>query len=345
PYGCTEQTLNRFVPTVITQNVLKRLGPDLAEIKAKQTNLNAQELGSHAERAAQWKHWEQSPVFDEDEVVRMVKKGVMRLTSMQLSDGGWGWFSGWGEHSSPHTTATVVHGLQIAMENRVAIVPSVMSRGIDWLARYQDKEAQKIKNHRKDPKVRPWKEHADNIDAFVYRVLADADILNPDMREFLYEDRNRLSVYGKALYGLGLERQGHLEKLKMIMKNIDQYLVLDHENQTAYLNLGNRGYWWHWYGSEIEAHACYLKLLCRTDPHGDKAPRLVKYLLNNRKHATYWNSTRDTAYCIEAFAEYLKASGEETPDMTVFIMIDGKKMKQVRITPENLFTFENSLVL
>ena len=30
---------------------------------------------------------------------------------------------------------------------------------------------------------------------------------------------------------------------------------------------------------------------------GELAPRLVKYLLNNRKHATYWNSTRDTALC------------------------------------------------
>ena len=27
----------------------------------------------------------------------MVKDGVKRLTEMQLSDGGWGWFSGWGE--------------------------------------------------------------------------------------------------------------------------------------------------------------------------------------------------------------------------------------------------------
>ena len=31
-----------------------------------------------------------------------------------------------------------------------------------------------------------------------------------------------------------------------------------------------------------------------------KAAGLAKYLLNNRKHATYWNSTRDTALCVEA---------------------------------------------
>ena len=48
-------------------------------------------------------------------------------------------------------------------------------------------------------------------------------------------------------------------------------------------------------GKLIEADAYYLKLLAKTDPKGERASRLVKYLLNNRKHATYWNSTRDTA--------------------------------------------------
>ena len=79
------------------------------------------------------------------------------------------------------------------------------------------------------------------------------------------------------------------------MRNLKQFVVEDDENETAYLRLPNEGYWWFWYGSEIEANAYYLKLLAKTDPKGSLAPRLVKYLLNNRKNATYWESTRDTA--------------------------------------------------
>ena len=104
-------------------------------------------------------------------------------------------------------------------------------------------------------------------------------------------------------------------------------------------------YWWCWYGSEYEAQAYYLKLLALTDPKSPRAADLVKYLLNNRKHSTYWNSTRDTALCIEAMADYLKASGEDKPDMTVEIHFDGKKLKEERITSENLFSFDNKLVL
>src|SRR5690606_27733813 len=116
-------------------------------------------------------------------------------------------------------------------------------------------------------------------------------------------------------------------------RNISQYVRQDDENQTAWLDLPG-GSWWHWYGSEYEAHAFYLKLLAANDPKGEVAPRLVKYLLNNRKHATYWNSTRDTALVVEAFADYLSATGEAKPTMTVEVVLDGGVKQAVEITPE-----------
>jgi hypothetical protein len=130
----------------------------------------------------------------------------------------------------------------------------------------------------------------------------------------------------------------------MVMRNISQYVQQDNENQTAWLNLPD-GYWWYWYGSEYEAQAYYLKLLARTDPKSAKASGLVKYLLNNRKHATYWNSTRDTALCVEALADYIRASGEDKPDMTVEVLIDGELRKSVAIDADNMFSFDNRLYL
>ncbi len=342
PYGCTEQTLNRFLPTVITQKVLLNMQLNLKDIQAKRTNLNAQEIGDDVERAKRWKRFDRNPVFDEDEVRTMVKDGLERLTSMQVSDGGWGWFSGYGEHSWPHTTAVVVHGLQVAKANDVAIVPGVLERGIEWLKRYQDEQVQWIKNWGKKD-VRQ-KQHADALDALVYMILVDADISNNEMNEFLYRDRVQLPVYAKALYGLALHKQQQADKLKMILENIEQFVVQDDENQTAYLKLPDGG-WWYWYGSDIEANAYYLKLLSKTNPQDARASRLVKYILNNRKHATYWNSTRDTALCIEALADYMKASGEDKPNLTVEVWLDGKKQKEVKVDSSNLFTFDNKFIL
>ena len=41
---------------------------------------------------------------------------------MQCGDSGWGWFSGFGEQSWPHTTAVVVHGLQLAKQHDVGFI-------------------------------------------------------------------------------------------------------------------------------------------------------------------------------------------------------------------------------
>ncbi|MBI3267629.1 MAG: hypothetical protein HYZ53_01300 [Planctomycetes bacterium] len=62
-----------------------------------------------------------NPVFDPDKVKDMVRAGIERLASMQCGDGGWGWFSGYGEHSWAHTTAYVVHGPQLARDSDVKL--------------------------------------------------------------------------------------------------------------------------------------------------------------------------------------------------------------------------------
>ena len=345
PYGCTEQTLNRFLPTVMVQSALKRMGLSLSDVAAKTTNLNAQELGDPAERAKQWKRGKLPVTFDDASLATMVKDGVQDLTNMQLSDGGWGWFSGYGERSYPHTTGVVVRGLLLARANGVAIVPGVVERGIEWLNRYQAEELRKLERGEADKPERPFKRQADNLDAFVYSVLAETDKQSADMRGHLYRDRTHLSVYALAMLGVAFHRQGHAQEVAMLRRNVEQYLKRDDENQTAYLDLPNGGYWWFWYGSETEAHAYYLKLLSRLEPKGQTASRLVKYLLNNRKHASYWNSTRDTALCIEAFCDYLAATGEAEPNARIRVLLDGRQAMDVTVSRENLLTFDNTLVV
>jgi uncharacterized protein YfaS (alpha-2-macroglobulin family) len=348
PYGCTEQTLNRFLPAVITQRTLLKMGLDLKAIQQQRMNLNARKTDNGTVRVTGTQRPQRNPVFDEAELTKIVKTGVNRLTEMQLSDGGWGWFSGSGEQSTPHMTAIVVHGLQIARQNDVALVPGVLQRGVEWLGQHQQEQLRRLANVDDAGNVinknRPAKHDADHIDALVYMVLVDAGLASDEMRDHLYNDRTRLTVYGLAMYGLALHKHKESEKLAMVMRNIGQYVVEDDENQTAYLNLPE-GIWWRWYGSEFEAHAYYLKLLAATEPDSNIAPRLVKYLVNNRRHATYWNSTRDTALVIEALADYIQASGEDKPDLSVEVWLDNQKRREVKVSAENLLTFDDSFVL
>jgi alpha-2-macroglobulin len=344
PYGCTEQTLNRFLPTVLTQRVLEEMQIDLAKLADKRrANLNAQEIGSPTDRKAQWQKFDREAVFDKALVDDMVASGVQRLTDMQMADGGWGWFSGVREYSSPHTTATVVRGLLVARENGVAIVPDVTDRGVAWLLQQQAARLQALKDSETNERE-PIKTSVNDTDALVFHVLTLAGTDDASMNEmlgFLFEKRQSLSVYGKALVAWATLKRGDVEKTDMLRQNMEQFLIQDAENETAFLD--NRASWWYWYGSEIEANAIYLKLLAAQDPNGVTAPRVVKYLLNNRKHATYWKSTRDTALVIEAFADYLRATGELATEMKAEVFLAGKRLGQVEFTAENLFEVNNTI--
>ncbi|GHV21402.1 hypothetical protein AGMMS49959_10460 [Planctomycetales bacterium] len=377
PYGCTEQTLNRFAPLVIAQTALKKIGVNLAAIKDRQTNLNAQELGDGRERAAQGAKRESfnpltgekipfAPVFDEKLVGEMVEYGVKRLTAMQNADGGWGWFSGAGEQSFPHTTAVVLRGLIAARHGGALIPGNLIARGADWLRRYQTAQATALSSYEKwqadgaDKNKPAGKPLADNLDALIFMTLAadaaDAPTVSP-LLAYLIRDRAQLSPYGKALFGLGLyyaaqksapdstTRADLHAELSAVMKNLAQFVVVDDENQTAFLDLGGENAWWCWYGSSIETMATYLQLLALTDAQNPLAPQLAKYLLNNRQHATRWHSTRDTALVVEALTTYLQTSGEMAPEMTVEIALDGKILKTATVKRDNLFTFDNTLSL
>jgi uncharacterized protein YfaS (alpha-2-macroglobulin family) len=216
-----------------------------------------------------------------------------------------------------------------------------LQRGINWLEQYQTRELMKLQNAAE--KKKPFKQHPDNVDALVFHVLVAADRSNADMQRILYEQRGELSTYGKALLAWATHKLGDETQTSMLRRNLEQFLVEDPENETAFLRDGSA--WWYWYGSEIEANAMYLKLLSAVEPQGRVAPRIVKFLLNNRKHATYWNSTRDTALVIEAFADYLRATEELHSDMTAEVWLAGKRLGKVEFTPRNLFSVDNSIVI
>lgn len=343
PYESTDVTLNRFLPTVMTQRVLREMNIDLAKLaNSRRNNLNAQELGDPQERRQRWKQFDSEAVFDAEVVDAMVHSGVQRLTDMQLGDGGWGWFRGPMETSGAHTTAIVVRGLLIAQQNGVAIVPDVLQRGVAWLEQYQALELEKLKRG-EDTEPAERKEFPTNLDALVFHTLVLADRPNAEMQQILFDRREKLSVYGKALLAWATHQLGEVEQTAMLRRNIEQFLIEDPENETAFIK--DESPWWFWYGSEIEANAIYLKLLAAQDPQGVTAPRVVKYLLNNRKHATYWNSTRDTALVVEAFADFMRASGETKQAVQAEVWLGGRRVGQVAFTPENMFEVKNTIEL
>ena len=92
PYGCTEQTMSRFLPAVITAKTLRDLGlkPETAMNKI---------FGGIEQSTAAATHPKGKK--DLSELDAMTKQGLERLYDFQHSDGGWGWWKE-GEQRSLH---------------------------------------------------------------------------------------------------------------------------------------------------------------------------------------------------------------------------------------------------
>ena len=339
PYGCTEQTMSRFLPAVMTRKTLQNMGiklEDVKKIRGRLDEIRRIEKGEHLSI-----YW-MSPIFDEAELDKMITRSVSRIGNMQHGDGGWGWWTR--GDSSSYLTSYVLFALCHAQQCDVKVNENMISRGMNWLKNWEIRRM-------KDPLWRPHANHA-----YVAYVLSlkkikctykpDKNDKRPgDLIERLWIGRDKLNLYGKALLSLALANLGDEARARTVLRNIMQYKQENAETQVAWFRTPQAG-WWYWWNSDIETNAWVLRAIVRLEPKSDVAPRLVKWLLNNRRNGYYWRSTRDTTMCVAAMSDFVVASGEGKPDFTLTLDFDnGTIVKKVKINQDNFFTFNNSLVL
>ncbi len=332
PYGCVEQTLSRFYPTVLVAGTLKKMGLDLETIGNQRRQMHVGDLQNRFGRGSD------SPVFDSAEMDQMVRAGLNRIYGFQQNDGGWGWWRN--DESSPYQTAYVLQGLHAARQAQVNVDGGVYERGLNFLQNAISKELAKPKDEQRIGHIQ--------TQAYLAYVLSLEHRLNQDERKTwlneLYASRGELNNYGRALLALAMHNEQRTDEAQTLLRNVLQFVERDDGNETAWVRTPAQC-WWFWWNNDIETNAWTLKAIVAIDPQNDLAPRLVKWLLNNRRHGYYWRSTRDTALTIAAMVDYMQASGEAAPDYALTVSIDGRPMKEIRVTKENLFTFDNRLVL
>ncbi len=99
PYGCTEQTLSRFVPAVAVRSVARRMGVETRRL---------------------------DPRLDEK-----VAEGLRRIARMQRPDGGWGWWAQ--DESRPDLTAYALVSLRRAQLSGIEVDERLLRRGSERL--------------------------------------------------------------------------------------------------------------------------------------------------------------------------------------------------------------------
>jgi alpha-2-macroglobulin len=345
PYGCVEQTLSRFVPAVLTRRALQQAGGvRLEDLEGARRSLNPQRLAGPDQAPGELdrerlgrehRRFDRNPIYDSKLLEEIIAVGLARLATMQNADGGWGW---WGDDgSSAYMTAHVLAGLLDARDADLPLDGGMLERGRAALRALVESERWRYREKGGDRFV-------SDTDAYALWVMSRFGDRHEELERLLFQRRIHLSPYGKLLLSLAHARLGDASKAKLLLDNVEQLRKADRENETSWIATATTG-WWHWWNDDIETNALYLRALDVIRPGDAVAPQVVKWLLNNRKNGWYWDSTKDTAVVVAAFANHMQVSGERHADYELEILLDGVVKKGVRVTPTNLFSVDADLVL
>ena len=341
PYGCTEQTMSRFLPAAITAKTLRDLGlkPETAMHKI----FGGIEPSTAAATHPKGEH-------DLKELDQITKASLERLYNFQHADGGWGW---WKEGDSDHfMTAYVLWGMALAHQAGIEVKQDVIARA----ASYLDKE---LVEEETNYDTQAWMLHA----LAVYQANAgSAGILPASGRgsvsppskfqstafNNLFTNRDKLNAYTRALLALSAHNFGYHDKAKTLVENLENGVKIDSKPDTSIVQSGGQssdpsviatahwgedGFYWRWSEGGVEATSFALRALLAIDPQNRLVEPVTNWLIKNRRGAQ-WSNTRDTAIVVLTLNDYLRQSKELQPQLGYELLVNGTSIATKQITPD-----------
>ncbi|MBP9854470.1 MAG: hypothetical protein KBD53_06355 [Candidatus Omnitrophica bacterium] len=318
PYGCVEQTMSRFLPAVIVKKTLKDLGLSEKDINDYINQvLIPREDPDHPQRRTD---------ITVNKLDEMTQAGLDRLYDFQHGDGGWGW---WKEGDSDRfMTAYVVWGMSTAQAAGIDIRVDALNNAVNYLQR-------SLVEEENQPDMLAWMLHA----------LASAHSkseFETKQIERLWEMRDKLNPYTRALFSLSQHYRGDNEKAQVLARNLANGMIEDKENGT--IHWGESGIYYRFSEGGVEATAFVIKALSNISPESEFIQPAVKWMALNRRGAR-WKNTRDTSIAILGLADYLRTTNELSPEFNYTVMVNGKNVREGKVDRNNLFTFNRQIDL
>ncbi|WP_309396279.1 alpha-2-macroglobulin family protein [Cerasicoccus maritimus] len=340
PYGCTEQTMSRFLPAVIIAKTLTDLGLNADDILEQ--NFGGIEENTPNKVVQKLKPKKDGNLADLDE---MVSEGLKRLVDFQHSDGGWGWWKD--DQSDPYMSAYVVWGLTLAEQSGEKIDAEVLKRGRDYLnLRLVDFESRY------------------DMQAWLLHALAAADHGMPDAKPErneakafanLWKNRDQMVAYSRALTAIAAKNLGFADEAKILADNLANGVKLDNNPQGSVLapatgatpqddptilptaHWGEDGIYYRWSRGGVETTAFVLAALVEINPQSELVTPAMNWLVKNRRGAQ-WSNTRDTAIVLLALNNWLRESGELEASGQYTALLNGEPIGEINVTPQTVLT-------
>jgi alpha-2-macroglobulin len=295
PYGCTEQTMSRLMPSVVAIRMNQVLGAPLSQ-------------------------------KDKDKFKEVYKQAMKKLDDHQHSDGGWGWWVD--DDSNPYLTSLVLEGYDLLKQSGFYTDPDREKRAVKWLKQYNDKLLKELTDplHRKDS----WTDNEAVVDmARAARTLANhKQPVNAALEKFALAQKNLLGPQALCYFTTAFQKSGKSEVARVFYDRLievsntvgsDMGTTLDwSETEAMAKKYGNYKEYWRYFDSyrctDVERTALALETVTATEPENSDRIESIKRWILTQRGKDGWSNTKTTAQVYRAFmaAELLNKNRADT---------------------------------
>jgi len=298
PYGCTEQTMSRFLPSLMVMRTLQEQNIPLPNLSR--------------------------------EVPKMVDAGLNRLYRFQHYDGSWGWWED--DPGDLWMTAYVLRGLSVAQASGVRVNPEVYRNGGSALARLMHEARKKEISNWDDYcfALYALASAGGELPVQTTPAITSQDTMT---RTPMIPPLNELSSYSKALLFLSLLKWNALHLQPDLLESLRSEARSSSSGVYWTANVKSRNATWNrgWNNAnEATAWAC-LALMQAPQRDMRSIESAINWLMS-RRQADGWHSTKDTAIVLEAMLNYARIT--ESPSMNrvgrLTVLLNGQPAGEIR---------------
>ncbi|MCS6777046.1 MAG: alpha-2-macroglobulin family protein [Chloroherpetonaceae bacterium] len=289
PYGCTEQTLSRFLALLLAERILRQIPDRVTPYRA--------------------------------DLPRIVRDGLQRLYRLQhsgdgtSSGGGWGWWES--DPDDPWMTAYALYGLSVAREQGYPVSQGVLERGRNAAIRMLEALATEGREtkHSASEAVRNVEDRA-----FLLYALAQSGsgtkVLR--MRESIpIQQASAQALAYLILFDLQVGRD-----YRALYAELQRRTVA--ESGIRYWRAASDA----GFDSDVLVTATVLRALIAVNPASDQIRPVLRWLMLRRTE-DHWYSTRDTTWTLAALSDYLRTQPVLSGSGQVTVELGGRLLQTI----------------
>jgi hypothetical protein len=319
PYGCTEQTMSRMVPSIVAFKLHKSLGLPIAKGMDKK--------------------------FDD-----VYGKSIEKLEGYRHADGGWGWWQN--DDSQPYLTSLVLENLNLM--NSTGRYADPHKEWIQGGLKYLKTGLPALQKQLSDPQLvneyRWWdwyliEQYSTDMSYSLYTISL-FEKPPADTMKYVFDQYKEMPPEGLAYLTMALKNSGDNAKAQKVydrlisIANVNgDYMDWDHTPALISRLYDKGGVDWSYRFTGVESTALALRAVLAMEPNNFKRVESIKqWLLLQHDNKDGWENTKTTAAVFEVLLQEELISRSKWPvNFTADANIAEKLLNEYLFNPSDTY--------